>query len=46
MAGNPLADLKWFRGDEEIPGTVTVKMEGEDGDYSKSDLTLVGKIFP
>ena len=38
MAGNPLADLKWFRGDEEIPGTVTVK---GDGDYSKSDLTIV-----
>lgn len=38
MAGNPLADLKWFRGDEEIPGTVTVK--GEGGDYSKSDLLI------
>ena len=43
LAGNPLADLKWFRGDEEIPGTVTVKGEGENGDYSKSELTLVGE---
>ena len=40
MAGNPLADLKWFRGDEEIPGTITVKGDG-DSDYSKSDLTIV-----
>ncbi len=38
MAGNPLADLKWFRGDEEIPNTITVK--GDGGDYSKSDLFL------
>lgn len=38
MAGNPLADLKWFRGDEELTNAVTVK--GEDGDYSKSDLTI------
>ena len=22
MAGNPLADLKWFRGDEELTGAV------------------------
>ena len=38
MAGNPLADLTWFRGDEELSQAVTVK--GENGDYSKSDLTI------
>ena len=36
MAGNPLADLKWFRGEEELTNAVTEK--GGDGDYSKSDL--------
>ena len=38
MAGNPLADLKWFAADAELTSAVTVK--GEDGDYSKSDLTI------
>ena len=38
MAGNPLADLKWFAGDAELNNAVAVK--GEDGDYSKSDLTI------
>lgn len=38
MAGNPLADLKWFMGDTELTNAVTVK--GENGDYSKSDLTF------
>lgn len=37
MAGNPLADLKWFRGDVELT-TVTVK--GDGGDYSKADLLV------
>jgi hypothetical protein len=40
MAGNPLADLAWFRGDDKIADTVTVK-GGEAGDFSRSDLTIV-----
>ena len=38
MAGNPLADLKWYRGDEELTNSVTIK--GEDDQYSKSELTI------
>ena len=38
MAGNPLADLKWFRGTEELTNSVTIK--GEDDQYSKSELTI------
>ena len=33
-----LADLKWFRGDEELTDSVTIK--GEDDQYSKSELTI------
>ena len=32
------ADLKWFRGDEELTDSVTIK--GEDETYSKSELTI------
>ena len=39
MAGNPLPDLKWFRGDDEIPGLTTEKDEEEN--YSRSDLIVV-----
>ena len=39
MAGNPLPDLKWFRGDDEIPGLTTEKDEVEY--YSRSDLIVV-----
>lgn len=38
MAGNPLADLTWFKGDVKVEGTTTIK---DDGDYSKSELTLI-----
>ena len=38
MAGNPLADLKWFKGGVEIAGTTTVK--GDGGDYSRSELLV------
>ena len=38
MAGNPLADLTWFKGDVKIEGTTTIK---DDGDYSKSELTII-----
>ncbi len=38
MGGNPLAELTWYRGENSVPGTVTVK---GDGDYSKSDLVIV-----
>ncbi len=38
MAGNPLADLKWFKGNVEISGTTTVK--GDGGDYSRSELVV------
>ena len=42
IAGNPLADLKWFRGEEELTGAVLVKGENQNGlsEYSKSDLTF------
>ena len=38
MAGNPLADLTWFKGGVKVEGTTTIK---DDGDYSKSELTLI-----
>ncbi|XP_059087472.1 nephrin-like isoform X2 [Tigriopus californicus] len=39
MAGNPLADLTWFRGEEKIEGTTTIK--GGDGKYSSSELAII-----
>lgn len=38
MGGNPLADLAWYRGNELVAGTTTIK---GDGDFSKSELTLI-----
>ena len=38
MAGNPLPDLKWFRGDAEVAGVTTEK--DEDENYSRSDLIV------
>lgn len=39
MGGNPLADLSWFRGDQKVPGTATVK--DEENEYSKSELVII-----
>lgn len=38
MAGNPLADLAWFRGDERVEGTTTDK---NGGDFARSELALI-----
>ena len=38
MAGNPLPNLKWFKGDEEITGTTTHK--DKSSDYSRSELII------
>ena len=39
MAGNPLPNLKWFKGDEEITGLTTDKDEAAD--YSRSELIII-----
>ena len=38
MAGNPLADLTWYKGDTKIEGTTTDKSKG---DFSMSELTII-----
>ena len=38
MAGNPLASLKWFKGDEEIEGVRTE--ENPEQGFSKSTLQI------
>jgi len=40
MAGNPLADLKWYRGGELVPDGVAVTTKNEEDMYSTSELTL------
>ena len=39
MAGNPLPDLKWYKGDVEITGVTTDKVESAD--YSRSELEII-----
>ena len=46
MAGNPLADLTWFRGDEKIEGTTTDKtgdkLAKSDGNERSAGRTKKG----
>ena len=39
MAGNPLPNLKWFKGNEEIEGVPTHKEKSAD--YSRSEMVIV-----
>ena len=39
MAGNPLPNLKWFKGNEEITGITTHK--DKSSDYSRSEMIII-----
>ena len=39
MAGNPLADLEWFKGEDRVGGTTTEK--DEEDQFSRSELRIV-----